>query len=141
MIDPSDTILDIARRGDAGVLPTPTGGPDMTPAVGDVEFRGEAVRMFLIRSGTLGVNAEVQVNLDDTPDYFAISNLNIATSQLSVWPSLYPAGPPLILGPGQSVGVAGVDQGVYLKSTGAVTATYNVVGIRGWPMGLGIVSS
>lgn len=140
MIDPSDIELEIFRRGDGGVLPTPTGGEMGEPAVGNISVPGTKIRMFAIMSAAIAAAAELRITADDRPEYWAISLTTTVNSQVQIWPYPASAGPPITLDAGQSVSLAGLADSIFVRSTGAATATVNVIAVRGYPFGMGIVN-
>lgn len=130
MIDPTDAILEIEREGNAPILPTPTGGSDGSSAQGNVD--SPTVRMFAVFAVDVAIGAEQPVRANDVPDYWSVSLSSTATGTVSIWAYEQPAGPPLRLQAGGEAIIAGQGQSMFIRNTGPIVASLNVIAVRGY---------
>lgn len=138
MIDPSDVEIQAYRDGTAQTGEYPYGGPGGEPSPGDQSSERVKIPMAIILSQTFIAGAEAKIDANDKPDYWSIGLVNDANARIVVWPYPTPSGPGVTLAPNDKVKLPGLNQEIYIRSTGSATATVNVIAMRGWSAELGM---
>lgn len=132
-INPSD-LLDVYIHGDGQTEPgAPTGGP--FGEVPETDYHSKLAaqpNIHRVYDLSLAQNAEDRINLYDRPDFWVISNANVANTEVMLWTDEAPIGPAARIGPGGRAVLGGTCNFLYYRQIGSGTAIVTVIAVRGY---------